>query len=40
LGIWLQAERYDIPLLGSPQHNVAAWLQITYSPRDWGIHKK
>jgi hypothetical protein len=39
-GVWLQAERYDIPLLGSPQYDVAAWLQVTFAPRDWAIHRK
>jgi hypothetical protein len=40
LGVWLQAERYAIPVLGSPQHDVAGWLQVTYTPRNWDIHKK
>jgi hypothetical protein len=39
-GVMLQAERYDIPILGSPRHDMAAWLQATYNPRDWGVHKK
>ena len=40
IGVWAQAERYYIPLLGSPQHDLAAWLQITFTPRDWAIQKK
>jgi hypothetical protein len=40
LGIMLQAERYDIPVLGSPRRDVAAWLQVTYTPRNWQLSGK
>jgi hypothetical protein len=38
-GMMLQAERYYVPVLGSAQHDIAAWLQVTYSPRNWAIHR-
>lgn len=40
IGAWLQAERYYLPLLGSPHHDIAAWLQVTYVPRNWAVNKK
>ena len=37
LGAWLQAERYYVPLLGAPRHDIAGSLQITFTPRNWSI---
>jgi hypothetical protein len=40
IGVWLQAERYNVPVLGSPRYDIAGWLQFTYTPRDWSVHKR
>ena len=40
ISVWLQAERYNIPVFGPAQHDIAGWLQVTYVPRDWSLHKK
>ncbi len=32
LGVFAQYERYNIPVLGGPRHDVAASLQMTYEP--------
>ena len=31
----LQFERYFVPILGPPRHNLTAGLQFTFFPRDW-----
>jgi hypothetical protein len=38
-GLFLQGERYYVPELGPAQRDFAAWLQVTFTPRDWAIHK-
>jgi len=38
-GVWLQAERYDIPLFGDPRRDLSGWLQVTFTPRNWAIAK-
>lgn len=34
--VMLQYERFWVPLLGGPQHNVSGWLQVTWEP-EWRL---
>jgi hypothetical protein len=35
LNVFAQFERYFLPVLGPPRHDLTAGLQITFFPRDW-----
>ena len=37
---FLQRERYDVPLLGSPRRNFTAQLQVTFYPKNWSISQR
>ncbi len=37
IGAWLQGERYYIPLLGPARKDVAASLQLTFTPANWSL---
>jgi len=34
-----QYERYNIPILGNPQRNITAGIQVTFSPNDWKLQR-
>lgn len=37
VGVLLQGERYDIPVLGPARLNAAASLQVTFTPSNWAV---